>query len=112
MRAQLVTLEKAGYKVSALWNPPSIANDGSRAIRPITIGDIGFMDSFGVFRSLFNVFQSKEENRRNGTIAPETHQQCAEFSDHMARALPLSLQRPSIYVQNAKRKTGSPLKSV
>ena len=113
MRAQLVSLETAGYKMSALWNPPSIVNNGIGAPRPITVGDIGFMDSFGRFRTLFNVFQSKEENRINGTIAPETHQQCEEFSNHMSRQeIPQMLQRPTVYVQNAKRKLDSPLKSV
>ncbi len=40
MRAQLVSLETAGYKMSALWNPPSIVNNGIGAPRPITVGDI------------------------------------------------------------------------
>ena len=111
MRAQLVNLENTAVsKVSAFWNPPSIDNDGERPLHPITIGDIGFMDSYGEFRTLFNVFQSQEENRRNGIIAPGTHYPCAEFSDHMAGALPRKLQRPSIYVRNAKKKTDSPPK--
>lgn len=115
MRAQLINLDSTAVsKVAALWDPPSIVSDGDKAPPPgIAIGDIGFMDNFGEFRTLFNVFQSQEENRRNGTIAPQTHQQCAEFSDHMpGHALLRKLQRPTIYVQNAKRKPDSLLKLV
>ncbi|KJA24173.1 hypothetical protein HYPSUDRAFT_38950 [Hypholoma sublateritium FD-334 SS-4] len=107
MRARLITLETATV-LSALWKPPAIVNNRTGALESIAIGDIGFMDSLGGFRTLFNVFKSQEENRRNGTIAPETHQQCAVFSDYMNRsALPWSLQRPTIYAQNATRKSTS-----
>lgn len=107
MRARLITLETATV-LSALWKPPAIVNTRTGALESITIGDIGFMDSLGGFRTLFNVFKSQEENRRNGNIAPETHQQCAVFSDYMNRsALPWDLQRPTIYAQNATRKSTS-----
>lgn len=102
MRAQLIYLDMAS-KVSALWNPPVIVNDVTKTSRPIAIGDIGFMDHSRGFRTLFNVFQSQEENRRNGTMAPGTHQQCAEFSDQLAMRLPQNLQRPTIYVHNAQK---------
>ena len=99
-------------RVSALWNPPATVNDVTKTLRSITIGDIGFMDQSTGFRTLFNIFQSQGENRRNGTVAPGTHQQCPEFSDKIAGQVPQSLQSPTIYAFNAEKKDDPTPRSV
>ena len=107
MRAQLISNMDMESAVSALWNPPAIVNDETKTSQSITIGDIGFMDQSTGFHTLFNIFQSQGENRRNGTIAPRMHQKFPEFSEKMAKRKPQSLQRPSIYVHNAAKKRDS-----
>ena len=107
MRAQLIGNMDMESAVSALWNPPATVNDETKTSRSITIGDIGFMDQSTGFHTLFNIVQSQGENRRNGTIAPGTHQKFPGFSEKMAKRKPQSLQRPSIYVHNAAKKRDS-----
>ncbi len=62
--AELLSRHKHGHP---LWHPePSSGLDGS--IREIRLGDVGYLDDYGGFRSLFNITVDAEHELNAGGV--------------------------------------------
>lgn len=56
-----------------MWDPrPTVKTQGG-VPRPIQLGDVGYMDSSGLFHCVFNIFDSVDQNALNGLCAPKDH---------------------------------------